>query len=153
MRRILAVVCVVSAVALGGCGADAEAESPAPAPTSALAVDAKAATAAACTEAVTISKAGAVDFQEGFDDLLKVAVEGDDAAADAAEKAFRATLTAWSDKLTEIAAQPVDADVKTVLTESAATVAKVADPADKTPVNAATEQLGGIAEKISAACA
>ncbi|HTF10292.1 MAG TPA: hypothetical protein VK659_19165 [Asanoa sp.] len=155
MRRFLVATLAVSALALAACGTDSSGEGdgqPAAAGASAGA-DTAAATATACTEAMAASETGATAFEEGLDNLLKVALEGDDAKAEAAEKEFRTTLTAWADKLTELAGEPVAEDVKAALTETAATVKKIADPEDNTPVNAATQQLAGIADKIGAACA
>ena len=153
MRRLLAAVLAASAFGLAACGSDTEAGGAPAAGGASAAADTAAATATACTEAMAVSKNGATAFEEGLDDLLKVALEGDDAKADAAEKEFRATLSAWSDKLTALSAEPVAEDVKAALTETAATVRKIADPADKTPVNAAKQQLADISDKIGAACA
>jgi len=151
MRRILVTALTASALALAACGSD-----PDTAPTGGASPAAEgeaAATASACGEAVAVSKTGASGFDAGVDNLLKVALEGDEAKTDAAEKEFRAVLTNWSDKLTELSGQPVAADVKVALTEGAATVKKIADPDDNTPVNAAKEELAGVADKIGAACA
>jgi hypothetical protein len=153
VRRILVTVLAASALALAACGSDTSEEPTGGSSPAAAAEGEAAATASACGEAVAISKTGASSFDEGVDNLLKVAIEGDEAKTDAAEKEFRAVLTGWSDKLTELSGQPVAADVKAALTEGAATVTKIADPDDNTPVNAAKEELAGVADKIGAACA
>ncbi|SNT61149.1 hypothetical protein SAMN05421812_11312 [Asanoa hainanensis] len=151
MRRILVTAFTASALALAACGSDTDA---APTGGASPAADGEAAaTASACGEAVAVSKTGVSGFDAGVENLLKVALEGDEAKADAAEKEFRAVLTGWSDKLTALAAEPVAADVKVALTDGAATVKKIADPNDNTPVNAAKEELAGVADKIGAACA
>ncbi|GIF64828.1 hypothetical protein Ais01nite_28630 [Asanoa ishikariensis] len=152
MRRILVTVLAASALALAACGSDTDA-APAGGTSAAAGEGEAAATASACGEAVAVSKTGASGFDEGVENLLKVALEGDEAKTDAAEKEFRAVLTSWSDKLTELSGEPVAADVKAALTEGAATVKKIADPDDNTPVNAAKEELAGVADKIGAACA
>jgi predicted small secreted protein len=149
VRRILVAAYTVSALALAACGTDEGAGQPA----AAGGADTTAATASACTEAMALSKTGATAFEEGIDNLLEVALEGDDVKADAAEKEFRATLAAWADRLAELSGEPVAEDVKAALTETAATVKKIADPEDNTPINAATQQLAGISDKIGAACA
>ncbi|GIF49746.1 hypothetical protein DFJ67_2897 [Asanoa ferruginea] len=149
MRRFLVAALAVSALALAACGKEDEAGQPA----AASGADTAAATATACTEAMALSKTGATAFEEGVDNLLKVALEGDDAKAEAAEKEFRAALTTWADQLAALSGEPVAEDVKAALTETAATVKKIADPEDKTPINAATQQLADIADKIGAACA
>ncbi|GIF70594.1 hypothetical protein [Asanoa siamensis] len=152
MRRfVVAAAASAFALALAACGSD-DAGTGAPAPSAAGAADA-AETASACAEAVRISKDGAAAFEPGVSKLLELAVEGDEAKLAAAEEEFRTTLTAWSDKLTEFAGEPVEADVRAALTEGAATVRKIADPADNTPVNAAKDALTGVADKITSACA
>jgi hypothetical protein len=151
VRRFLVAAFAIPALALAACGTDSSgkgAGQPAVA-----GADTAAATATACTEAMAVSKTGATAFEEGVDNLLEVALEGDDTKADAAEKEFRAALTAWADRLAELSGEPVAEDVKAALTETSAIVKKIADPEDKTPINAATQQLGGIADKIGAACA
>src|SRR5690349_8857580 len=152
MRRILVTALAASALALAACGSSSD-EAPTTGGSAPTAGGEAAATASACGEAVAVSKTGASGFDAGVDNLLKVALEGDEAKTDAAEKEFRAVLTSWSDKLTALAAEPVAADVKAALTEGAATVKKIADPDDNTPVNAAKEELAGVADKIGAACA
>ncbi|MEV4538914.1 hypothetical protein AB0J82_34595 [Asanoa sp. NPDC049518] len=153
MRRILVTALAVSALALAACGSSSDDPPPTTGGSAPAAGGEAAATASACGEAVAVSKTGASGFDAGVDNLLKVALEGDEAKTDAAEKEFRAVLTSWSDKLTALAAEPVAADVKAALTEGAATVKKIADPDDNTPVNAAKEELAGVADKIGAACA
>jgi hypothetical protein len=151
VRRFLVAAFAVPALALAACGTDSSGEGAGQ--PAAAGADTAAATATACTEAMAVSKTGATAFEEGVDNLLKVALEGDDVKADAAEKEFRATLTAWADRLAELSGEPVAEDVKVALTDTAATVKKIADPEDNTPINAATRQLAGIADKIGAACA
>jgi hypothetical protein len=150
VRRFLVAALAVSAFALAACGTETSGETAAQ---PAAGADTAAATATACTEAMAVSKTGATAFEEGVDNLLKVALEGDDVKADAAEKEFRAALTAWADQLTALSGEPVAEDVKAALTETAGIVTKIADPEDNTPINAATQQLAGIADKIGAACA
>ncbi|MDG4822714.1 hypothetical protein O7635_12720 [Asanoa sp. WMMD1127] len=157
MRRILVAAVAVSALALAACGSsddDAGGAGAAPAgasPTAAAAAGGSDDTTV-CREAVQISKDGAAGFGAGVENLLKLAIEGDEAKVDAAEKEFRGTLGAWSDKLAELSGKQVSAEVKSALTEGAATVEKIADPADNTPVNAAKEALTGVADKVRAAC-
>ena len=83
MRRFLVAALAVSALALAACGTETAGDSAAQ-PTAT--VDTAAATATACTQAMAVSKTGATAFEEGVNNLLKVALEGDDTKADAAEK-------------------------------------------------------------------
>jgi hypothetical protein len=161
MRRILTAAALATAVIAGvtACGGTpdpaasptAAAASAAPA-TSAAAAAAGADTKAVCAEAVALSSTAAADFAKQIDEFLKSVVAGGDDAA-AAEKKLRASLTAWEAKLKELAAKDIDPELKTALTEAAATVAKHNDPNDNTGTGAVKKEFTEIGAKITTACA
>jgi hypothetical protein len=158
MRRLL-LATAIATLAFGAAAcdsstpsADATAATAAPTP-SPTAVDLKAATTAACKEAVAASDAGPPAFDKGLEDVLNAVVAEDDAKGEAGEAAMRAALKAWSDKLTALAAQPIDAGLKATLTESASVIVKLTSPDDQTPVNTVKKNLAEIAQKIKTSCA
>jgi hypothetical protein len=167
MRRGIATLVMVSVVALGAaaCGSSGDdagsANAAGGAPTSSAAPGgASDATATACKEAIAASEAGAKDFGGGIDEmqklLLGITADSDDAEIEAKgtalETRMHASLKTWSDKLTALAGQDVDAKVKTTLTDAATTVTKINDPDDNTAGDAARTTLTGVADKIKAAC-
>ncbi|MEV4621552.1 hypothetical protein AB0J74_22940 [Asanoa sp. NPDC049573] len=167
MRRGIATLIMVSVVALGAaaCGSSGDdagsASAAGGASASAAAGGASDATATACKEAIAASEAGAKDFGSGIDEMqkmvLSITADSDDAELEAKgtelENKMRASLKTWSDKLTALAGQDLDADVKTALTDAATTVTKINDPNDDSDAAAARTALTGVADKIKAACA
>ncbi|GAB3153487.1 hypothetical protein GCM10027290_46340 [Micromonospora sonneratiae] len=150
----------VVALTLGvaGCGTDEEkpADSPAAAPTTAAAAatpDVKAATTAACTEAVPLGETTAAAFKAEFSKILEVAMTGDEAKANKMEADLRAKLKAWSDKLTALAAGSIEPEVKAAFTAGAAEIVALNSPDDNTPVNTVTKKFADIAQKVKTACA
>jgi hypothetical protein len=167
MRRGIATLVMVSVVALGAaaCGSSGDdagtANAAGGAPSSSAAAGGGSdATATACKEAIAASEAGAKDFGSGIDEMQKMllGITGDSVDAELEAKGteletkMHASLKTWSDKLTALAGQDVDANLKTALTESATTVTKINDPDDDTAGDAARTTLNGVADKIKAAC-
>ncbi|GAB2917257.1 hypothetical protein GCM10027280_00330 [Micromonospora polyrhachis] len=159
MRRLVAATAIAAALTLGitGCGTDEEKSAPpAAAPTTAAAAstpDPKAATTAACKEAVSAGETVAASMEAEFKAMLDAAMSGDEAKATELEKAFRAKLKAWSDKLTTLAGQEADPAVKATFTEAAAAITALNSPDDKTPSNQVTKKLAEVAQKVKTACA
>jgi hypothetical protein len=158
VRRLVAATAVAAALILGitGCGTEEEKSAPsAAAPTTAAAAstpDPKAATTAACKEAVSVGEANTASFEAEFKAMLDAAMSGDEAKATELEKAFRAKVKAWADKLTTLAGQEVDPAVKAAFTEAAATITALNSPDDKTPANQVTKKLAEVAQKVKTAC-
>ena len=158
MRRGIATLVMVSVVALGAaaCGSSGDDAGS----TNAAAGGASDATATACQEAIAASETGAKDFGSGIDEmqklLLGITADSDDAEIEAKgtelETKMHASLKTWSDKLTALSGQDVDANLKTALTDAATTVTKINDPDDNTAGDAARAALTGVADKIKAAC-
>lgn len=121
--------------------------------TGACGPDRQDATVAACATAVSMSKARTADYESDVHDLFVVAATNGSAAGERAMAAFRAKLTAWSEKLTAFTQQPIEADVKAALTEAASYVMKLADPNDGTSVDTAVQHLTNATEKLETACA
>jgi hypothetical protein len=161
VRRLLAAgVLALSLLAATGCEADRPAPREAPAtaaPTSPLDSFAEAdktfaaITEATCDEVKPINEEGVAAFEAGVDELVRLAVEGDEAEVKAAEERLRATLAEWSTKLMELSGRPTGA--ADALYAGSETIDKIADPDDDTPVAEAKETLAHVGNKIRAACA
>ncbi|MDG4825876.1 hypothetical protein O7635_28855 [Asanoa sp. WMMD1127] len=149
MRRGLATVVMLGLVGLGAaaCGSDGDgaAVDPSGAAASAPVDDVEVTTVAACDAAIADSEARR---KEVDDSLAKLATAGGAEAAPV-EKAVDDTMTWWAYQLTVLAAKDIDSDVRTVLTEAAATIEKLNTPSLAQNVSA----LDSIPTKIKNVCA
>jgi len=154
----VAATAVAAALILGitGCSTEEDASTPpAAAPTTAAAAstpDPKAATTAACKEAVSVGEANTASIEAEFKAMLDAAISGDEAKATELEKTFRAKLKAWSDKLTALTSEQVDPAVKAAFTEAAAAITALNSPDDNTPAGQVTKKLAEVAQKVKTAC-
>lgn len=159
MRRLLtATALLMLLTGATACGSAEETPSAAGSSTpgsseSTAAADLAATTAQACAEAVPLSEKAAAGFMTGLNAALEAAVTGSEADAEKALTDLRGNLTAWSAKLTDLAGQPIDEDVKAALTEGAAEIKQLSSPDDKTPVAEVERTLKDTTDKIKAACA
>ncbi|MDG4826933.1 hypothetical protein O7635_34240 [Asanoa sp. WMMD1127] len=147
MRRLLlAAAVMLSGLALTACDSGAAGGRAAP-PADYVADVGR----ANCVEARVVNEDGLAAFESGAASLREATAAGDRAAVEAAESDIRTGLTRWADTLVEMSGRPY-APANT-LADGAATIQKIADPADDTPVEEARETLAHVGNKLRAACA
>ncbi|MEV4539836.1 hypothetical protein AB0J82_39295 [Asanoa sp. NPDC049518] len=166
MRRGIATVVMVSAVAIGAaaCGstggaeasAGSAAQSPTAPPTSAAAsASVDAATTKACQDAVKASDTAAANIKLALDELKTLVPKKNKDADDKArvaelEKYEEGALKHWSYDLFDFSAQATDAGVKAALSGASLRISKLTDGAS---VDTALTTTAGARDKVKAACA
>jgi TolA-binding protein len=151
--RKLVIVAVLAAAALGSSAACAS-SSPDSSPTSAPATTAAAAdqTKEICAQAIAEGTSAATQFSTQIDQLQQDVVNGDTAKATELETTLRARINDWQAKLQTWSTANVNPQVKSVLTDAAATVKQLNDPNDQTAVNDVKAKFLEIGTKLFAAC-
>ena len=154
MRRLLTTAAAVILLTVAAaCGSTADETPIAGASATTAAPDPTAATAKVCAEAVLLSEQRAAAFTAILKQFIADVLAEKDVNEEAVEAEFWGNLKTWSDRLTELANQPIEPAVRTVLTETAALVVKVNDPNNETPSGEIQKQLDAVTAKIRAACA
>ncbi|MDG4767801.1 hypothetical protein O7632_27450 [Solwaraspora sp. WMMD406] len=154
LLRSLITVAVGSVFALAaGCGFDSTPSSgdPAGGTSTATAADILAATNAACNQAVSMSSDNAAGFNRDITRFGEAAANGlevDQAGIDN----FEAQMRGWSATLSSLATGPVDPELRTALTESAAAIEAAAGAAEAPLTEEQIAAVSEVPEKLRAVC-
>ena len=106
-----------------------------------------------CVEAIAAGTTASAAIQAKVNEGSQAVASGDQAKLLQIAADLRKTASDWSAKLTELSQKQIKPEVKTALTESAATISNLADPTKNVAASEAQTKLIEIGTKINAACA